>query len=232
MERRDLTLNKRLEGTRDKTVSRVVKFNLDQILAHFKETIESIKAHFNTAGQLIASGKRAEAEYIWRAQIVFVAGAFDFYMHELTKFGLCEIHDGRWPKTDKYNNIELPLSVLEEVLQDGGNADWFLEYINGYYQTVTMISYESTKAQLNLLGMDGRNVADAAFHQRGDTEKTTDKLKRRLTELFYRRNIIAHQTDRMHSDASINRISKETVEKYIIDVEKIVMAIDNEARAI
>lgn len=230
MAERNLSLTKRLEGTRDKTITRVVKFNLDQILGHFKETIAAVKSHFDTADQLVTLYKISDAEYIWRAQIVFVAGALDFYMHELTKYGLCEIYENKWDKTEKYNNIELPLSVLEKALRAGEEADWFIEYINSYYQTVTMISYESIKDQLNLLGIEYKEVADTAFYQLGSTEKTIDKLKRRLNELFYRRNIIAHQTDRLHSNAEIKDISKDIVEEFIIDVEKIVVSIDAEIR--
>ena len=160
----------------------------------------------------------------------FLAGALDFYMHELTKYGLCEIYNNKWVKTEKYNNITLPLSVLEKALHAGEEDDWFIEYINSYYQTVTMVSYESIKDQLNLLDIDHKEVANNAFYQRGETEKTNDKLKRRLNELFYRRNIIAHQTDRLHCNAEIKDISKGVVEDFIIDVEKIVDAINNQIR--
>lgn len=230
MEERDLNLTARQENKRDKTISGVVRFKLDQILDHFKETIRLIEAHFETAEQLCRSNKTAEAEYIWRTQIVFVAGALDFYMHELTKFGLCRIYDGDWPETEKFNNIKLPLSILRKALIDRDNADWFLDYINDYYHATTMISNESIKEQFNLLGIVYKNVADSAFYQQGSTEKTDGKLKRRLTELFYRRNVIAHQTDRTHTDAEIKEISKETVVEYINDVKKIVSAIDAEAR--
>lgn len=60
--------------------------------------------------------------------------------------------------------------------------------------------------------------------------KTVDKLKLRLNELFYRRNLIAHQTDRLHSDAQRKNISKEIVTLFIDDVEKIGHAIDAEVR--
>ena len=55
-------------------------------------------------------------------------------------------------------------------------------------------------------------------------------FKRRLNELFSRRNIIAHQSDRAHTDAQVNIITKEIVQNFICDIEKIVRAIDAEAR--
>lgn len=225
MEERNLDLAVRNEDSRDKCHTEV---RLDEIMGHFTETIQAINAQFDVADELQKSGKAAEGKNIWRAQIVFLASALDFYMHELTKYGLCEIYSENWERTDKYRNIQIKMEAIEEALKSGEESDWFLEYINGYYQAITMVSYGSVKEQLNLLGVDLAAVADRAFHQKDGLEKTKDKLKRRLNELFGRRNIIAHQTDRAHTDAQFNDITKEIVQNFIFDVEKIVRSIDAE----
>lgn len=230
MEKRNLNLTARNEDTRDKFHTDVIQFELNQIMQHFTETIQIINRQFDVADELLASGKVIEGENIWRAQIVFLASAFDFYMHELTKYGLCEIYNENWEHTDKYDNLQVNMRVIEMALKSGEDIDWFLEYINGYYQKITMVSYESVKDQLNLLGIDLALVANETFYQRGEVEKTKDKLKRRLNELFGRRNIIAHQSDRTHTDAQVNIITKESVQNFICDIEKIVNAIDTEAR--
>ncbi|MDE7200463.1 MAG: hypothetical protein K2O91_00815 [Lachnospiraceae bacterium] len=230
MEERNLDLMSRNENTRDKFHTEVIQFDLDQILQHFIETVDMIKLQFHIANELIASEKRTEGENIWRAQIVFLASAFDFYMHEITKYGLCKIYDEKWEKTDKYKNIQISMERIEIALKSGGDVDWFLEYINHYYQVITMVSFDSVKDQFNLLGIDLAAVADGAFYQRDGEEKTKDKLKRRLNELFNRRNIIAHQTDRKHTNAQIMSIEEGIVQDYISDIEKIVKSIDTEIR--
>lgn len=230
MEERNLDLLARNEDTRDKFHTEVIRFELDQILQHFTETIQAINAQFDVANELLESGKVVEADNIWRAQIIFLASAFDFYIHELTKYGLCEMYNENWERTDKYDNLQVNMKVIEVALKSGEDIDWFLEYINGYYRTITMVSYESVRNQLNLLGINLLFVADGAFYQRGGSENTKDKLKRRLNELFSRRNIIAHQSDRAHTDAQINVITKEIVQNFIFDIEKIVSSIDAEAR--
>ena len=230
MMERNLDLGSRKEGTRDKIHTKVVRFKLDQIMCHFTETLEAIKGQFHVADELIEEGKTTEGEYIWRAQVVFLASALDFYMHELTKYGLCKIYDEDWEKTDKYSNIQVNMSVIETALKSGEDIDWFLEYINSHYQAITMVSFVSVKDQLHLLGIDLGAVADSSFYERGGTEKTKNKLKRRLNELYNRRNIIAHQTDRAHTDAQMKDITKEIVEDFIYDMEKIVRSIDKEAR--
>lgn len=56
-------------------------------------------------------------------------------------------------------------------------------------------------------------------------------MKRHLDELYSRRNVIAHQTDRTHTNAQINSITKEIVQEFMCDVEKVVKAIDTETRS-
>lgn len=105
MEERNLDLVARNEDTRDKFHTEVIRFELDQILQHFTEAIQTISAQFDVADELVESGKVIEGENIWRAQIIFLASALDFYMHELTKYGLCEIYNENWDRTDKYENL-------------------------------------------------------------------------------------------------------------------------------
>ena len=117
------------------------------------------------ADGLVEYGKVIEGENIWRAQIVFLASALDFYMHELTKYGLCEIYNENWDRTDKYENLQVNMKVIEVALKSGEDIDWFLEYINNYYRSITMVSYESVKDQLKLLGINLAPVADGAFYE-------------------------------------------------------------------
>ncbi len=228
--KKNLNLSARDEETIEKFRTDVVRFELNQIKQHFDESIITIKGQFNVADELIGLNKKIEAENIWRAQIIFLASALDFYMHEITKYGLCEIYDENWERTDKYNNLQVNMKSIEIALKSGEELDWFLEYVNSHYREVTMLSHESVKKQFNLLGIDLNGVANRAFHKQGETEKTQEKLKRRLNELFERRNIIAHQADRTHTDAQIKEITKEIVTDFIADIEKIVNSIDEEIR--
>lgn len=79
---------------------------------------------------------------------------------------------------------------------------------------------------MNLLGLEVKEIADKAFYKIGETEKTINKLKRRLNELYDRRNIIAHQFDRKHSNAVKKEISECVVKEFIKDMIKIVDAIN------
>ncbi len=137
MGKRNFDLMSRNENTREKVQRKVVRFEIRQIRQHFEESLCAIHAQFTVADDLWHSGKKEEAENIWRAQIIFLASAFDFYMHELTKYGLCEIYEERWNRTEKYENIQLRMKDIEEALKSGEEiAAGFIEDVEQIVQAM------------------------------------------------------------------------------------------------
>jgi len=217
-------LSPRNENKRDKLIPEIVKFNLAEIKSHFDESASAIRALFSIANH----EENEDMCNIWRAQIVFLVSAFDFYMHEITKFGLCEIFDGNWGETVKFKNTTITMRDIKWALENGWTTEWFLQLVNNSYSDMTMVSYKAVKDQMSLLGIKIADIAKTAFYKQGSHEKTDEKLKRRLNELYHRRNIIAHQADRAHTDAQKGAISMQIVKEFIDDTEKIVSAIDQE----
>lgn len=225
MEERNLDLVPRKEGTREKVTPVMIKFQLDEIKQHFDENVQYIRAQFKIADEMLQLRKEDDAKTIWRSQIVFVESAFDFYLHEITKYGLSEMFTGGWEKTEKYNNLSVKMSIVDKALNAREDTEWFIEFVNDFYKEKTLVSYESVKDQMNLLGLNIQEVADGVFYERGSDVKTKEKLKNSLEGLYHRRNIIAHQSGRRHSDAQLEEISKELVESHLEDVEKVVQKI-------
>jgi hypothetical protein len=91
MEKRKLQLSGRKEATRNKSIPSVVRFELDEIKQHYKDSEKSIQSMFSVVDYLIENENEDQAKDIMRAQIVFLVGALDFFMHEITKFGLRKI---------------------------------------------------------------------------------------------------------------------------------------------
>lgn len=232
MEERNLDLMPRQEETREKisSASNIVKFQLNEIEEHFDENLQYIQSQFDIADELVQSQREEEARNIWSSQIVFLESAFDFYLHELTKFGLSEMFVGNWDKTEKYNNLSVRMSIVDKALNAREDTEWFLEFVNGFYRELTLVSYKSVKDQMNLLGLELQDIADAVFYEMGSNIKTKDKLENCLEGLYHKRNVIAHQSGRRHSDAQREEVTKDMVEKYIEEVEKIVRKIQDLAR--
>lgn len=105
MSGRDLSLVIRKVATRDKKTN-VEVFNIEDIEKHFDENMSFIEIQLRIANDLILQGKAEQAKEIWRAQIVLLDSAFDFYMHELLKLGILNYFHGDWgDKTTKYNDL-------------------------------------------------------------------------------------------------------------------------------
>lgn len=232
MEERNLDLMPRQEETREKisSASNIVKFQLNEIEEHFDENLQYIQSQFDIADELVQSQREEEARNIWSSQIVFLESAFDFYLHELTKFGLSEMFVGNWDKTEKYNNLSVKMSIVDKALNAREDTEWFLEFVNGFYRELTLVSYKSVKDQMNLLGLELQDIADSVFYEMGSNIKTKDKLENCLEGLYHKRNVIAHQSGRRHSDAQREEVTKVMVEKYIEEIEKIVRKIQDLAR--
>lgn len=223
MDERTLDLLPRLEDTRERQIPQILKFELDEIKAHFDEDLSAILSLFTVYKQ--NEENDVCAKLILRSQVVLLESAFDFYLHEITKFGLNKIFEGAWISTEKYKNIIIRLEMVEKIINDEVSENWFFEFINQYYAKETMVSFASIKDQMNLLGIKIQDIADKAFYEQGSFEPTIMKMKNVVNALYKRRNIIAHQSNRGHEDATYYPISKDQVDKFIVDIEKIVNAI-------
>ena len=230
-EERNLELAPRTVETRERRSSRTIQFELDAIVTRFNTNLTSIKSQFTLADQLKATGN-IHYKDILRSQIVFLDSAFDFFMHEITKYGMNHIFDGTWAKTEKYNNFSIRLGDVSEVLQNPEQENWFLDIVNDTYAEDTFMSSEAVIGQLNLIGVKWQNVADRAFYEQGSSTPTKDKFKYTLNSLFRRRNKIAHQADSSHETGEKNDIERSDVENHIDNIEKIVCAIHQEIEQI
>jgi len=226
-EERNLELTPRIVEVRDRRPNRTVSFDLIAIKNRFENNLLSIKAQFTLVEKLKSEGD-LQYKDILRSQIVFLESAFDFYMHEITKYGMLHIFQGLWMMTPKYNNFNIRLGDVSEALQHTENEGWFLDIVNDTYAEDTFMSSESVIGQLNLIGVCWQDVAKEAFYERGSETPTGDKFKVVLNSLFRRRNKIAHQADCLHETGDKLDIERETVEEYIANIEKIVNAISQE----
>ena len=229
MGKRDLSLTPRNEETRERIIVSPVHFPLTDIKQHFDESMQSVKEQFTVADNLLSEGNAEGCRIIWRSQIVFAESLLDFYIHEMSKYCLFRMFTGEWQKSEKYKNLEVKMSKVEEALSAKESDEWFFEYLNERFTKDVFLSGDSMRDQLNLIGISFGEAMHRAFHK--DTINASDKYGYRLVkQLFDRRNKIAHQNDRDHSSAAQTNITKEFVEQYISDIEAIVNAMHDIAK--
>ena len=84
---RNLDLAARTENIREQRPA-PTQFDLDQIKAHFDESISAVEKQYEISDELFSEGKLDEAKTILRSQIVLAEGVLDFLIHEISKYGL------------------------------------------------------------------------------------------------------------------------------------------------
>lgn len=226
----NIELLERKVDTKDKKIPQIVIYQLEEIKKHYDENLELIRKQFPIAEKLLEDGNKEAAETIWRTQIVLLASAFDFFMHEIVWYGLDKIYDGEWQKTEQYQNLTIRLEILQKAMENPESKEWFSDYITEKYKKQTLMEFGDVKDHLNLIGVKIEKVAEYAFHERGCMIRPRLRMKQKLNDLYNRRNHIAHQSDRSERNAEQKAISKEQVYFYIEDVNKIVAALIQEVK--
>lgn len=225
------TPSARQENTRDKRPApAVISFTLAQIMEHFNQNLDAIRAQSDVAADMVREGNQGEAEFIWRTQILYLVSALDFYMHELTTYGMVSMYRRHWKRTPDYEKIRLPISAIDEGTRASGSAEWLVEYINDAFGRDTMTSYPRIKDQADLLGIDIRRCMEEAFPHATKKHRAVAEGSEILGDISSRRNRIAHQTDRDPDNARQDEISAQYVMQSISHIERLIHALHSAAR--
>ena len=211
----------RVEKARNgkETSNLIVSFPLQQIEQHFKETFKDIKKQFSVCSKLEAEGRSLEAKDIYRLLIVYIEGALDFYLHELSKYAFLKMFEGKWDKTTGYKLFKIDMQAVEIGLKNKESNYWLLEHVNDVFSFQTYEGSRKISMQLDLIGINFSNVF-------GKMSKVNKKASSKmLDDLFARRNQIVHQTDRKHSSAQKEDIDKNYVQDALNFIENFVEVI-------
>lgn len=221
---RNLVFEERSVSTREAV--HIKLFSIEEIESHFYETLTQIMNQIKLADILCAQGSKEEANEILRSQVVLVEAAYDYFLHELLRLGVMNLYKGYWEdKGKKYMELLLPMKVLQQALSVS-NDDWLKEWITEKYSYITLMDFEIFKKEVcGLLGINIREVADLAFYKLSGKFSTAKQLENEITEIYHRRNMIAHQSDRKMGTAEREEISREYVLGKIKVIEKIVMSL-------
>ena len=221
---RRIVFEERTVDTRE--TRRIEIFSITEIESHFNETLKQILSQLELANMLNSQGYKEEGDEILRSQVVFIEGAYDYFLHELLRLGLNNLYKGYWEnKGQKYLELQVSLGILKLAMETEED-DWLKEWITEKYSYITLMDYSLFKKEVcNLLGINISEVADLAFYKIDGTEKTVSRLEREICDLYKRRNQIAHQSDRKMGTAEREEISLEYVREKISVVRKIILAI-------
>lgn len=223
-------LQARRENTREKRPAQTaIHFSLAEVMQHFRQNLDALQAQHAIAEEMLRTGNRGESDFIRRTQILYLTSALDYYMHELTTYGMVAMYNKHWPRTADYEKIKLPIAAIDEGINTSGSADWLVAYINDAFGRETMISYPRIKDQADLLGIDIRQCMIEAFPQADKKSRAVGVGSEIIGEISARRNRIAHQTDRDPDNARQASISGKYVTQSITHIERLVCALHTAA---
>lgn len=194
-------LKPRKIDTKEKKVEKI-QYDLDKIQRDFDKNIADIESKFEIADSLKA-GKMTSVEDIWRTQVVFLDSALDFYVHEITKFGVTKILYDEWEETKEFANFRISIRFVKKLVQSPENINSFLRELERATQRNCFMHYEHLTKQLELLGVE----VDLSSYEKD------------INKLYKRRNEIAHQAD--ITNGKKNHIKEKDVTSFISAVKSV-----------
>lgn len=195
---------KRRKPKREKRTP-VVDINFERIKKNINDNINDVKSKFALATREMTTDIHA-AEEIWRSQVVFLDSALDFYVHEVTTYGIVKIFNGEWPVTKSFNEKRVSLGFSINLMKNSENAVSLLtDEINRLNQQYCFMEYDNISINLKMVGITPEKSMHAA-----------------IDNFYKRRNLIAHQSDRLPGDINKQPISEQNVLDFISLVESFV----------
>ena len=224
---RKLGLSSRNENSRNMLVPDMHVSKLDEMYEQFCKNVETVKEKFHIAEQLDNVHEEKAVKDIYRSQIVFLESALDYYMHCLGIYAMVQMYNNHWDKTRGYSDLKVPIDKVMDAVMHPENTGWIDAVIVSYHASKTYMSAKEIKGQLSLIvGKDFFDkIANEMFYDKESRVKPADKLARALTDLFERRNKIAHQADRNHQTGDSYDINRQDVENAIGVVETFVTTV-------
>ena len=202
-----------------------LKFSIDEIYSHFVNDMSSIKS----IGDILHSMEITDSNYqmLLASQLIFLESSFDFFIHEVSKYGFLKIYNSEWDSTSKTINLRINIDKLIECIDKEELNDIIYELLNSAWSTEVFISYESFKDQINLIGLKIDEIMKMAFPPNTKIKDSVNYGKTIITELYRNRNIIAHQMSRSHNDASKSILNVKYITDSINNIDSIAKSIYN-----
>lgn len=213
----------RKEDSKSNRFTEDIEHELAEIKNMFDEDISNVKKLFNT--QIDDS-----IENIYRSQIVLLASIYDFYMHNIYKFGFLQIYKGKWVDNSFYNKQKITMEYLHYAMESEDDHSWLLNCLNETNRSITMMSYDSLANNCKIIGLKLKKIIAKLYSNKVINGDDKEALKAELAKVYTKRNSIAHQFDRSHRDGNTLPVTHEEVNKMIGFIEALGAALYDECK--
>ncbi len=163
-----------------------------------------------------------ELSDLLRAELALTVSALDYFVHEIVRLGMLEVHNGSRQSTTHFQRFQISMANVADAIADPENNNWLEHEIITQHSRSAFQSYD--------------NIADAArlFYGKSPWPEVSDRIgletqevKETLNLIVDRRNKIVHEADMMCPSYLGTRyaIDHQTVEDSAIFIQRIVEAI-------
>lgn len=129
---------------------------------------------------------------ILRAALVLAVSALDYYVHEVVRIGMLEIHRGQRPEPSAFCRFSIALGSAREGLDAARNIDsWLEDEIRQRHSYKSFQQPDNIADAIRLIS-DKKLWKEVSSNIGGTTEKN---IKDKLCLIIDRRNKIAHEAD-------------------------------------
>jgi len=163
-----------------------------------------------------------------RAALVLAVSALDYYIHEVVRIGMLEIHRGLRPEPPAFSGFEISLGSARAGINAGQNIDSWLED-----EIRQRLSYKSFQKPDNIvkavLLISNKKLWKEVSINMGRLAQDAEDIKNQLSLIVDRRNKIAHEADIDPTLSIGNRwpIDELLVNETVDFIEQVVESIHN-----
>ncbi|HBK96465.1 MAG TPA: hypothetical protein DD001_03620 [Microcoleaceae bacterium UBA10368] len=129
-----------------------------------------------------------------RASLVLAVSALDYYIHEVVRIGMLEIHRGQRPEPPAFSGFQISLGSARVGINAGQNIDSWLEDEIRQRHSYKSFQKPDNIAEAVRLICD-KNLWEAVSINMGRLAKDAKDIKQQLSRIVDRRNKIAHEAD-------------------------------------
>lgn len=192
---------------------------LDQFQISIRRVRDLIAVHNSVKAQ---STLALDLSDILRAALVLSVSALDYYIHEVVRLGMLEIHQGLRPEPPAFSKFQISLGSTRQAMSAMSLDSWLEDEIRQKHSYKSFQSPDKIAEAIRLIS-DKKLWQEAGIR----VNKLAGEIKIELSIIVDRRNKIAHEAD-INPSLSLGErwiITETDVDDVVIFIESVVEAI-------
>ncbi len=201
----------RTTGTRELPPRTIPIADQETLINNFIKSVNEISVRVDFEEKELFPPMKEE---LFRAELVALISSLDYYLFEILKTGIIQIHNKERAITTGFQNFKLPMRFLISALDNPECLSWLSEAIVELFGISSFQSIRQIKYVITMISQKKYNTIIGQISS--ELSITKRQIENRLKSIFQRRNQIAHNCDIPHDNTEKQDINyvylKDTIE--------------------